>query len=166
MTPLGSDYLLRISGFAVSFVGFAGVIVALRRALGSDLTPLHLYLVRFLIEGGLAVTTFGLLPSALSFAGLSESTIWRLASGAAAVVFSGYMVLVLRRRLGLTPRMSALQLEPLVTVPVAVLALVGFWVNTVGINFQPGPALYALALTAFFLLGFWIFIQNLVRFFG
>jgi hypothetical protein len=166
MTLVGSDYLLRLSGLAVSFVGFSGVIVALRRALGVELGSIHTYLVRFLIEGGLAVAAFGLLPAALSFTGLPDSTIWRLSSATAAFVFSGYLILVFRRRLRETPRISILRPEPIVAVPVSVVAVVGFWVNAIGIGFQPGAALYALALTAFFLVGGWIFIQNLDRFFG
>jgi hypothetical protein len=166
MTLIGSDYLLRLSALAVSFVGFSGVIVALRRALGVELASIHMYLIRFLIEGGLAVATFGLLPAALSFTGLPDSMIWRLLSATAAFVFSGYLILVFRRRIRVTPRISILRPEALVAVPVSVLAVLGFWVNTVGIGFQPSAALYAMALTAFFLVGVWIFIQNLERFFG
>jgi len=51
MTLTGSDYLLRLSALAVSFVGWSAIVVTLRRALGAELSALHVYFVRFFIEG-------------------------------------------------------------------------------------------------------------------
>lgn len=84
------DYLIRLSTIAVAFVGWSAIVVTLRRALGAELGALHMYFVRFFIEGGLAVAAFGLFPAALSLSSLGDSTIWRLSSAAAAVVFSVY----------------------------------------------------------------------------
>ena len=46
----GCDYLLRLSILAVSFVGWSAIVVTLRRALGAELSALHMYFVRFFIE--------------------------------------------------------------------------------------------------------------------
>lgn len=78
------DYLLRLSTIAVLFVGWSAIVVTLRRALDAELDALHMYFVRFFIEGGLAVAAFGLVSPALSTTDLSDSTVWRLSSAAAA----------------------------------------------------------------------------------
>ena len=74
MTLAGSDYLLRLSALAVALVGFSAVVVAVLRALGGELTDLHMYYVRLFMEGGLSVAAFSLLPPALSFTGLADSS--------------------------------------------------------------------------------------------
>ena len=72
MTLAATDYLLRLSGLAVTFVGFSAVVVTLRRALEAQISELHVYFIRFFIEGGLLVAVVGLLPAAFSFIGLTE----------------------------------------------------------------------------------------------
>lgn len=52
MRLTGSDYLLRLSARAVSFVRVSAIVVALRQALGVELSDLHLHFVRLFIEGG------------------------------------------------------------------------------------------------------------------
>jgi hypothetical protein len=164
MTLTGADYLLRLSALAVSFVGFAAVVVALRRALGADLSALHMYFVRFFIEGGLAVAAFGLLPGALSFTGLANLTIWRLSSAAAAFMFSVYFIFLFRRRRRVT--IGPIQLQTRVAFAMSITATLALWVNTVGFGFQPSAAAYALALTWLLVVGGWVFVQNLGLFFG
>ena len=164
MTLTGSDYLLRLSALAVSFVGWSAIVVTLRRALGADLSALHMYFVRFFIEGGLAVAAFGLLPGALTFTGLADSTIWRISSGAAAFMFSMYFIFLFRRRRRVTP--GSLQLQTRVAFAISIIATLALWVNTVGFGFQPNAAAYALALTWLLVVGGWVFVQNLELFFG
>ena len=93
MTLAGTDYLLRLSGFAVAFVGFSAVVVTLPRAVGAQISELRMYFVRLFTEGGLS-----LLPAALTFTGLADSTIWRLSSAAAALRYSAHLTALFRRR--------------------------------------------------------------------
>jgi hypothetical protein len=51
VTLAGADYLVRLSTIAVLFVGWSAVVVSLRRALELGLDPLHMYFIRFFIEG-------------------------------------------------------------------------------------------------------------------
>ncbi len=157
-----TDYLLRRSGLAVSFVGFSAVVVALRRALGAELSDPHMYFVRFLIEGSLLVAAFALLPAALSFTGLENSTTWRLSSAAAALVFSIYLPFLFRRRRRVTT--GPIPVLTRVFFGFSLLATVALWVNAVG--FGPSAAVYALTLTWLLVLGGWVFVQNLDLFFG
>jgi len=63
VTLTRSDYLVRLAALSLSFVGFSAIVVALRRALGGELSDRHVALVRLFIEGGLAVTALGLVPT-------------------------------------------------------------------------------------------------------
>ena len=163
MTLTGSDYLLRLSALAVSFVGFSAVVVALRRAIGHELSDLHMHFIRLFIEGGLAVAAFSLLPTALSYTGLASSTIWRLSSAAAASLFSTYLFLLFYRRRTLPPAPVTLQTK--VNYAISIIATGALWVNTVGFHFHPSAAPYVLGLTWFLVLGGWVFLQNLDLFF-
>jgi hypothetical protein len=123
-----------------------------------------MYFVRFFIEGGLAVAAFGLLPGALSFTGLADSTIWRLSSAAAAFLFSVYLIFLFRRRRRVTP--GPIQLQTSVAFATSVMAVLALWGNTVGVGFLPSAAAYTLALTWLLVVGGWVFVQNLMLFFG
>jgi len=122
-----------------------------------------MHFVSLFIEGGLAVAAFGLLPVALSFTGLADSTIWRLSSAAAAVIFSGYLIVLFRRRRRVAP--GPVPLRTSVDYVMYIMAALVLWVNTVGFRFQPSAAPYALALTWFLVMGAWVFVQNRDLFF-
>ena len=98
MTPAESDFLLRLAALSLSFVGFSAVVVTLRGALGGELSARHLRLVRLYIEGGLLVTVLGLVPSLLTLLHLAESVVWRVASAAAALMFTFLLFVQFRRR--------------------------------------------------------------------
>jgi hypothetical protein len=160
----GFDYLLRLSTIAVAFVGWSAIVVTLRWALGAELGALHMYFVRFFIEGGLAVAAFGLLPAALSLTDLADATIWRLSSAGAAVLFSVYLPFLLRRRRHVTT--GHLPVRTVVAFATSVAPVVAFWVNTVGADLESSAAAYALALTWLLVVGGWVFVDNLELFFG
>lgn len=159
MALIGAEYLLNLAAIAVAFVGFSTVIVALRQAMGAELSKVHMHFVRLFIEGGLAVAVFSLLPAVLSYTGLPDSGLWRFSSAAAAVALSVYVLsIVLRRR-----RLSAGLISPAViaNVFVSALATLLLWANVAGFPFQPSAAPYLLALTWFLVLCGLIFLQNL-----
>ena len=164
MTLTGSDYLLRLSALAVSFVGWSAIVVTLRRALGAELSALHVYFVRFFIEGGLGVAAFGLFPGELSFTGLTEITIWRLSSAAAGLMFSVYLIFLFRRRRRVTIGPTGLSTP--IAFAISVLATVALWLNATAWAFPPGAAAYLLALTWLLVVGGWVFVQNLELFLG
>lgn len=162
MTLAATDYLLRLSGLAVTFVGFSAVVVTLRRALEAQISELHVYFIRLFIEGGLLVAVVGLLPAAFSFIGLTESMLWRLASAVAALLFTIYLFFLFRRRRRVSG--GSVPATALFDFVISVIATLALWVNAIGIGFQPNGGPYALAVTWFLVLGGWVFAQNL-RFF-
>lgn len=160
----GFDYLLRLSTISVAFVGWSAIVVTLRRALGAEMEVLHVYFVRFFIEGGLSVAAFGLLPAALSLTSLSHEAIWRLSSAGAATLFSAYFPFLLRRRRRVTP--GRLPVRSVIAFATSIAAVVALWVNVPGANLAPSAAVYCLTLTWLLIVGGWVFVDNLELFFG
>jgi hypothetical protein len=158
MAPDGIDYLLRLAGLALSFVGFSAVVVTVRRALGGELSESHLRLVRLYIETGLAVTALSLVPMLLSLLGVAEATLWRIASVAAASLLTLLMIVQFRRRRRIEGRFPPWVVAVYVTSVAAVLAL---WLNAAGVPYGPGAAPYAISLTWSLLVSGYIFLQSL-----
>lgn len=159
------DYLLRLSILAVTFVGWSAIVVTLRRALGGEsLSAHHRHMVRILIELGLAVAALGILPGALSFTGLADSTIWRVSSAVAALASSAYIMSTFRRRGRAAPGPTPLYV--IANYLIMTTATLTLWVNTVGFRFQPSATPYVLVLTLFLALGWLIFVQSLELFLG
>jgi hypothetical protein len=143
VTPAESDFLLRLSGLALSFVGFSAIVVTLRGALGGKLSDRHLRLVRLYIEGGLIVTGLGLVPTLLTLLDVPASLIWRASSAAAALIFTLLLVTQFRRRKTIEG-----QFPPWVVAifAISVVVVLGLWLNAVGFPFRPGVGPYAAAL--------------------
>ena len=144
MTPAESDFLLRLAALSLSFVGFSAVVVTLRGALGGELSERHLRLVRLYIEGGLLVTVLGLVPTLLNLLHVSESVMWRVASAAAALIFTFVLLVQFRRRRTVEGRFPP---WVIIIFTISLALVLGLWLNVAGILFLPGVGPYALALT-------------------
>ena len=162
MTPAESDYLLRLAGLSLSFVGFSAVVVTLRGALGGELSDRHLRLVRLYIEGGLLVTALALVPTLLDLLQIPGAVTWPLSSGAAAAALSLVLLIQFRRRRAIEP--GRFPLWVIVVYAVSLLAVAGLWLNVVGFPFPPSAGPYAVALTwALCVFGF-IFVRTIELF--
>ena len=144
MTQAESDFLLRLAALSLSFVGFSAVVVTLRGALGGALSERHLRLVRLYIEGGLLVTVLGLVPTLLNLLHTPEYVMWRVASAAAALIFTLLLVVQFRRRQAVEGTFP-----PWVVAifAISIIFVLGLWLNVAGNFFRPGVGPYALALT-------------------
>ena len=162
MTSAESDYLFRLAGLSLSFVGFSAVVVTLRGALGGELSDRHLRLVRMYIEGGLLVTALALIPQLLSLIHVRDAIIWPLSSAAAGSILTVLLIVQFRRR-----RMVEAGRFPLWVVlihGVSIVAVAGLWCNVLGIPFAPNAGPYAVVLTwALFIFGF-IFVRTIELF--
>ena len=162
MTPAESDYLLRLSGLSLSFVGFSAVVVTLRGALGGELSDRHLRLVRLYIEGGLLVTALALVPSLLALLRFNDAVIWPLASAIAAAVFTIVLLIQFRRRRTVEP--GRFPRWVVIVYALSTLAVVGLWFNVAGVPFTPSVGPYAVVLTwALCIFGF-IFVRTIELF--
>ena len=161
MTSAESDYLLRIAGLSLSFVGFSAVVVTLRGALGGELSDRHLRLVRLYIEGGMLVTALALVPTLLDLLHIPDAVTWPLCSAVAASIFTALLLIQFRRRRAIEGRFP-----PWVVVVYAgsTCAIAGLWFNVSGFPFPPNIGPYAIVLTwALFIFGF-IFVRTIELF--
>lgn len=154
----GIDYLLRLAGLSLSFVGFSAIVVTVRRAMGGELSEGHLRLVRLYIEIGLAVTALSILPVLLNFLGLSETAIWQVASAAAGALLTFVLVVQFRRRRRVVGRFPPWVVAVYLTSAVALVAL---WLNAFGVPHGPSFAPYAISLTWSFFVSGYIFLRTL-----
>jgi hypothetical protein len=144
MNPAESDFLLRLSGLALSFVGFSAIVVTLRGALGGKLSDRHLRLVRLYIEAGLIVTGLGLVPALLTMLDVPAPVVWRASSAAAALIFTLLMVSQFRRRKAVEGHFP---LWVVTIFAVSIVIVLCLWLNAAGVFFRPGVGPYAVALT-------------------
>ncbi len=159
MDTTAFDYLLRLAALSIAFVGFATIVVTLRRALGGELSPFHILLVRIYVEIGLLVTIGSLLPSLLSLYGLPGPIVWRASSALAGIVAPVLLFVYLGRRRKV--ERGAIPSRIYVRYSISFITIVGLWLNVAGIPFQPGGGPYALALTWFLFSAGLIFLQTL-----
>ena len=162
MTSAESDYLLRLASLSLSFVGFSAVVVTLRGALGGELSDRHLRLVRLYIEGGLLVTALALVPTLLNLLHIPATVTWPLSSAVAASIFTFVMVVQVRRRRRVEP--GPFPLWVIAIYVGSIVAVIGLWLNVVGIPFQSSVGPYAIILTwALCVFGF-IFVRTIELF--
>ena len=162
MTSAESDYLFRLATLSLSFVGFSSVVVAIRSALGGDLSDRHLRLVRLYIEGGLLVTALALVPTLLDILHIPDTVTWPLSSAVAASILTFVLLIQFRRRRTVEPG----RFPPWVIViyAVSIIAVAGLWFNVAGIPFPSSVGPYAVVLTwALCIFGF-IFVRSIELF--
>ena len=159
MTSAESDYLLRLAGLSLSFVGFSAVVVTLRGALGGKLSDRHLRLVRLYIEGGFVVTALALLPTLLHLLHAPDTVTWPLCSAVAASIFTFVLVVQFRRRRAIEGAQFPLWVT--IVYVISILAVTGLWLSVAGFPFSPGGGPYAVVLTwALCVFGF-IFVRTI-----
>ncbi|MEO5699405.1 MAG: hypothetical protein ABIS17_13400 [Casimicrobiaceae bacterium] len=162
MTSPESDYLLRLAGLSLSFVGFSAVVVTLRGALGGELSDRHLRLVRLYIEGGLLVTALALIPTLLNLLHLPDSVTWPLSSAVAASIFTFLLLIQFRRRRTVEP--GRFPIWVVIIYAVSTVAVAGLWFNVAGVPSSPSVGPYAVVLTwALCVFGF-IFVRTIELF--
>ena len=162
MTSAESDFLLRLAGLSLSFVGFSAVIVTLRGALGGELSDRHLRLVRLYIEGGLVVTALALVPTLLSLLHAPDTVLWPLSSAAAATIFSIFLLIQFRRRRAVEA--GKFPAWVVIIYAISIVAVAGLWLNVAGFPLPPSGGPYAVVLTwALCIFGF-IFVRTIELF--
>ena len=145
VTPAESDYLLRLAGLSLSFVGFSAVVVTLRGALRGEIAERHLRLVRLYIEGGLLVTALALVPALLSLLHVPDIVTWPLTSAVAAAIFTVVLVVQFRRRRAVEGRRFPAWV--VIVYVGSTLAVAGLWFNVAGMPFPSNVGPFAVALT-------------------
>lgn len=157
-----TDYLLRLAGYSLSFVGFSSIVVSLRGALGGKLSDRHLRLVRLYIEGGLLVTVLALVPTLLDLLRVPGSVAWPLSSGLAAAAFTIVLVIQFRRRRKIEP--GSFPRWVIIVYLTSIVAVAALWLNVIGIPLVSRGGPYAIALTWSLCVFGFIFLRTLEMF--
>lgn len=162
MTSGESDYLLRLAGLSLSFVGFSAVVVSLRGALGGEISDRHLRLVRLYIECGLLVTALALVPPLLTLLHLRDTVTWQLCSAVTALIFTFVLVIQFRRRR--TIEQGRFPLWVIIVYAGSAFAVAGLWLNAAGFPFAPDFGPYAVFLTWALCISGFIFLRTIELF--
>jgi len=162
VTSEESSYLSLLATLSLSIVGFSTVVVAIRGALGGELSDRHLRLVRLYIEGGLLVTALAVLPALLSLLHISAAATWSLSSATAALVYSFVLVVQFRRRRAVEP--GPFPLWVIVVDGLSLLAIAGLCMNVRGVPNPPNIGPYAVVLTWSLCMFGFIFVRTIELF--
>lgn len=159
MDTVAFDYLLRLAALSIAFVGFATIVVTLRRGLGEELSPFHMLLVRIYIELGLIVAVGSLLPSLLTLLSLPTRLVWQIPSAVGGTLAPVMMIAFLRRRNRIDP--GPMPTRGLVRYVFYSAAVVVLWMNVFGLGFPTSGGPYAVVLTWFLFSAGLIFVQTM-----
>ncbi len=153
------DYLLRLAALAVAFVAFATIVVTLQRALGGELSALHMFLVRSYIEIQLLVAVLAVLPSLLNLFALPSTLIWQVSSATVGTSAPAVLLTFIRGR-ARVPRYATPAREYVIWA-LALVAVAGLWLNVAGVGLPPSGGPYAVALTWFLFSTGFVFLRGL-----
>ncbi len=151
----GSNYLLALAAISITFVSVSTVAVVFRQVQGTVLSKFELYLMRLFLVSGLMATIASLLPPLLALFGISPSSVWRVSSLAFALAILWREITFIRRR----PQVQSGPLPPSIYVlyGITIAAILGLFINAIGLLAEPGVGLYALAAT-------WLLVNSAVAF--
>ena len=159
MDTTAFDYLLRLAALSIAFVGFATIVVTLRRGLGGELSPFHMLLVRIYIEIGLIVAIGSLLPSLLNLFALPSPLLWQIPSAIGGTIAPVLLIAYVGRRRRIDP--SPIPARVYFRYAISFLVVVALWLNVLGLGLPTSGAPYAVALTWFLFSAGIIFVQTL-----
>jgi len=149
MEVKGAALLYTLATLAVTFAGFAALLVMLRQSAGSALSALDRFLTRTVVSHLSVIAAGALLPPILTLYGLPELLVWKIA----AVVFGLPLLAMLfsygHRRHAATGK-PAPPMIMVVFVGVGALSLVAM-IAAIFLGLAPPAAVYTTALTVNFL---------------
>ena len=160
----GSSYLYALGTFAITFAGFAAMIVVFRQVISGKLLNYDLFFVRAVLMRSFIVVACAMLPSMLSLFKISEVTIWRSSSLIAGLLQSAFVLTWKIRRKAVTG--VPVPLTTHVHNGLQLLTAAFLVVGALGILFEPGPGPFAFGVTAFFFLSLTAYLISLEYLFG
>ena len=134
----GTDYFLTVAEVAIAFVTVSAILILFRQAIGEPLSRFQLFMVRGLVELGLAVLQAALLPSLLRLVGVPVEKIWHIGSAVLGSFLFIYYVTYWFRRRRAEPEIPWLNFATVFNIGgsylVGVLQLVNaIWIGSLGV---------------------------------
>jgi hypothetical protein len=140
----GSNYLLALAAISITFVSFSTVAVVLRQTQGAALSEFEAMLLRLFLVSGLWATVFSLLPPLLALFEIPPVSVWRVSSLFVGLFLLWREIYFFRRYTQVLP--GPMPLSNYLLYAMSALAVLGLLVNALLVP-EPGPGLYALAVT-------------------
>src|SRR5215467_7678218 len=98
MEVAAASYLFALGTISTTFVGFSALIMIFRQTAGGGLSAVDSWVTLVFIQLGFIVTAGSLAPPLLALCGVPENLLWRLCSGATALIVATFGVTYPRRR--------------------------------------------------------------------
>ncbi len=149
MELAGSVYLYAIAALGMTFATMSAIVVVLRHTTGAAISKYQLYLTRLYVEQGFLAAGYSILPMLIAQFEAPNSSVWRLSSGIVCAAVMLRMLAVTRRHR--TAAETPYSRPARINIGMIGLTALLLLINALGIPYQPGPGMYALAVT--YLLG-------------
>ena len=159
MTSSAWSCLYTLAALSVTFVGFSSLVIVLRQTMGGEMSKLDIFITRTFIQLGFLVAAGAMLPALLTQCQWREASVWRVASGVAAVPVLLFACTYPARR-----NVVAGVGTPIL-IWIDVMAMAGFGIllgcNALGVMVATGPAPYLAALSGVLFVSGWAYLQSL-----
>lgn len=140
----GSAYLYTLAVVSITFVGFSALIIVFRQSVGGKPTPYETYFTLSFVKIGFIVSAGSLVPPLLALYGWSPDATWRVGSIVLALPVLWFVATIPAHRRAATGRPIPAYVRTLLTIQA--LSAVALVLESLQV-FQPGPGVYASALT-------------------
>lgn len=160
----GTGYLLTLAALAITFLGFASLLlIFLRPATGGPLTRYDAFFTLSFVQLGFVIVFGSLLPPLLALWAMPEALVWQGASALTAILHGIFCIAAPLRRRGLDAP-GRTYFAPLAVphlIALAILVMTAF-----NVRLGPGAAPYATAITLIWFttgLGYYLSLRVLLR---
>ena len=142
----GSSYLYTLATLAITYAGFAALIVIFRQIIGGGVSNYDVFIIRSILMRSFIVAFSAMLPPALAFFDLSQSVIWRSSSLFAGLLLGLFSVTFRARRRAVTDR--PITKLALLTVGAQTLIAIFLLMMALGLLVEPAVGPFVISLTA------------------
>jgi len=141
-----SGYLYAMAAVGMSFAGLSVLTMILGQMLGGQMTKFDSFVARSWVQLGFMITFGSILPPLLALFEVSTLTVWRISSGAMAIIL-GYWALTFPRRRHAT-KSSRLPVQVIIFCAAMDLVALALAANAIVVPAGRLPGVYAASVTA------------------
>ena len=142
----GSSYLYTLATLAITYAGFAALIVIFRQIIGGGVSNYDVFIIRTILMRSFIVAFSAMLPPALAFFDLSQAVIWRISSLFAGLLLGLFSVTFRARRRAVTDR--PITKWALITIGGQTLIAIFLLMMALGVLVEPAVGPFVISLTA------------------
>ena len=141
-----SGYLYTIAAVGMSFAALSVLTMVLRQILGGQMTKFDTFIARSWVQLGFIITFGAILPPLLGLLEVSMPLVWRISSGAMAIILGCWALTFPRRRRATNP--TRLPMPVIIFCTAMDLTALALAANAIGVPLERLPGAYATSVTA------------------